>query len=74
MNILGMKIKDLRNHCTHHPDAELVVKPGVGPHAFKLVCADCGRFAGWLGKGRAAALERTLTTGDAMERPRDQAS
>jgi hypothetical protein len=30
--------------------------PGAGPHAARLTCIACGRFAGWLSKTKLAEL------------------
>jgi hypothetical protein len=30
--------------------------PGAGPHAARVICITCGRFAGWLSKTKLAEL------------------
>lgn len=34
-----------------------VIKPGLGPHRFKLYCPDCGRGGRWLGASTVEMLK-----------------
>jgi hypothetical protein len=36
------------------------ITPGAGPHPAGLVCADCGRFRGWMSKPTAQRLNEVI--------------
>jgi hypothetical protein len=61
--LVGLKVKldrpvDRDNPCCRNI---CVIRPGKGPHAGELVCADCGQHRGWLSKETARWIEHVAT-------------